>query len=67
MKQGGVGGGSTQTGLKFEKKVDFQAWLSSKSGYELKTIHGKAGKGVFFNDELVGRCFRKDEFYKYLN
>jgi hypothetical protein len=66
MKKGGVGGGKTITGLDFEKKVDFQQLLLEIDGYEIKQIQGKAGKGVFFNDLLVARCFKKHDFYKYL-
>lgn len=66
MKEGGVGGGNTLTGLKFEKEVDFQDLLAGKPGYEIKPVHGKAGKGVFFKENLVARCFRKHDFYKFL-
>ncbi|GHV72508.1 hypothetical protein AGMMS49928_29580 [Spirochaetia bacterium] len=30
------------------------------------TLTGKAGSEVFFNQKLVARCFKKHEFYKYL-
>lgn len=66
MITGGIGGSNTQTGLNFEKEVDFQDLLASIDGYEVKPIIGKAGKGVFFNGELVARCFRKHDFYKFL-
>ena len=66
MKQNGGKGASTQTGLVFEREVDFHDLLASKPGYEVKSIPGKAGKGVYFHKELVARCFRKRDFYKYL-
>src|SRR5690349_15726723 len=66
MKEGGVGGGNTLTGLNFEREVDFQYLLASKPGYEIKPIPKLSGKGVFFKSELVARCFRKHDFYKYL-
>lgn len=66
MIEGGIGGGNTQTGLNFEKKVDFQDLLEAIEGYELKAITGKAGKGVYFKGELVARCFRKHDFYRFL-
>jgi hypothetical protein len=66
MKEGGIGGGNTQTGLQFEREVDFQDLLKKIHGYELKTIPQKAGLGVFFENTLVARCFRKHDFYKYL-
>ncbi|MBE7414198.1 MAG: hypothetical protein HS130_02765 [Deltaproteobacteria bacterium] len=66
MKIGGSGGGNTITGLNFEKKVDFQDLLKAVPGYALKKISHKAGLGVFFEDTLVARCFRKQDFYKFL-
>jgi hypothetical protein len=66
MKNGGLGGANTLTGLKFERKVDFQQLLGAVPGYEIKEVSGKAGMGVFFEDKLVARCFRKYDFYKFL-
>jgi hypothetical protein len=66
MKTGGVGGGNTITGLNFENKVDFQNLLRRIPGYSVKNISGKAGMGVFFDGKLVARCFKKFEFYKFL-
>lgn len=67
MKQGGLGGANTQTGLNFESKVDFQKLLAKVPGYKLAKIPGKAGIGVFFQAALVARCFRKYDFYKFLD
>lgn len=66
MKTGGLGGGNTFTGLHFERKVDFNELMKSIPGYELKKIPYKAGLGVFFEDHLVARCFRKHDFYRFL-
>ena len=66
MKTGGFGGAKTLTGLHFERKVDFQQLIGDIAGYEVKTVLGKAGQGVFFEGKLVARCFRKYEFYKFL-
>jgi len=66
MIKGGKGGANTLTGLNFEGKVDFQKLLSYISGYKIKSIPKVAGKGVFFEDKLVARCFRKHDFYAYL-
>ena len=66
MKDGGLGGEKTLTGLKFERKVDFQKLIGSIPGYEVKKVSGKAGMGVFFMGNLVARCFRKHDFYKFL-
>ena len=66
MKERGFGGGNTLTGLNFEREVDFQELLTAKPGYEVKPVLGKAGKGIYFKGKLVARCFRKSEFYKFL-
>ncbi len=67
MKTGGLGGANTLTGLNFENKVDFQKLLGKIPGYNLDKINGKAGIGVFFEGELVARCFRKYDFYGFLD
>lgn len=66
MKTGGLGGANTHTGLNFENKVDFQKLLGTIPGYIVATIPNKAGKGVFFNGNLVARCFKKYDFYRFL-
>ena len=67
MKEGGLGGSNTLTGLRFERKVDFQDLIRAIPGYELKKIPNKAGVGLFFQDDLVARCFRKHDFYRFLS
>jgi hypothetical protein len=67
MKTGGTGGGSTLTGLNFENRVDFQQLIGAIPGYNLRKVPGKAGKGIFFEDKLVARCFRKYDFYEFLS
>ncbi len=66
MKKGGKGGSKTLTGLNFEKKVDLYRLLEEIPGYTLKKAEKKAGMEVYFENELVARCFRKHEFYKFL-
>lgn len=66
MKTGGSGGGTTITGLNFEKKVDFRELIIAIPGYGLKKVPHKAGLGVFFENKLVARCFRKHDFYRFL-
>lgn len=66
MKKGGMGGANTLTGLNFEKKVDLYKLLERIPGYTLKILKEKAGVGVYFEQKLVARCFRKYEFYKFL-
>jgi hypothetical protein len=67
MKEGGIGGANTLTGLAFERNVDFQDLLAKTRGYEVKDMPGKAGKGVYFKGNLVARCFRKNSFYDFLD
>ena len=66
MKEGGIGGHTTRTGLHFERKVDFQDLLEAKPGYELRKIEGRTGRGVYFKGKHVAQCFRKMEFYRFL-
>jgi hypothetical protein len=66
VREGGVGGGNTQTGLVFEREVDFHELLAAKPGYSVGLVPGKAGKAVFFKGKLVARCFRKHDFYDFL-
>jgi len=66
VKEGGTGGGNTQTGLVFEKDVDFHDLLRATSGYDVKPLLGKAGLGVYYRGKLVARCFRKHDFYDFL-
>lgn len=67
MIEGGVGGSSTKTGLDFEGKVDFLTLLIQKDGYSTNTTDHKAGYQIYFDSELVCRCFKKYEFYVYLD
>jgi len=66
MKTGGTGGANTQTGLHFEREVDFLELLAAVPGYSVRTIAGKAGKAVIFKGQLVARCFKKHAFYEFL-
>lgn len=67
MKTGGLGGANTLTGLNFESKVDFQTLLGKIPGYSIAKISDKAGIGVFFKKDLVARCFKKYDFYRFLD
>ena len=66
MITGGTGGGNTITGLQFENKVDLLTLLQRTHGYEVRKSTSHVGDEVFFNDQLVARCFRKHDFYKLL-
>lgn len=67
MKEGGIGGATTLTGLHFEKKVDFQTLLNAINGYEIISNKDKSGESIYFNGELIARCFKKHAFYKFLD
>lgn len=67
MKIGGIGGANTLTGLRFESKVDFQELIGAVPGYSVRKDYNKAGMGVFFEDILVARVFRKYDFYAFLS
>jgi len=58
---GGKGGGNTKTGLVFEGKTNLSEFLNSQKGYKV------TNNNVYFNDELVGRIFKKHGFYKFLD
>jgi hypothetical protein len=66
VKKGGTGGARTLTGLNFEKKVDLYKILSRIPGYRVERSKVRAGVDVYFKGELVARCFRKYEFYRFL-
>ena len=60
MKSGSRLGGSTITGLNFEKEVDILELLSNTKGYSIK------GKNIYYNGEMVAQSMRKYGLYKYL-
>lgn len=67
MKTGGFGGANTLTGLNFEDKIDFTKLLLKVDGYSIEKILGKVGLGVYFQGKLVARCFKKHDFYRFLD
>jgi len=66
MKEGGTGGARTQTGLNFENKVDLLTLIEDVPGYVVRQSR-KAGQEIVYRDSLVARCFRKHDFYKFLD
>lgn len=57
---GGKGGGNTKTGLVFEGKTELSEFLNLQKGYKVEDGN------VYFKNELMGRIFKKYEFYKFL-
>ncbi len=66
MKEGGIGGESTGTGLIFERQVDLLSMFARMPNYEIKRPSFKAGSEIYCSGALVARCFKKSEFYKFL-
>ncbi len=60
MKKGGVGGGSTITGLNFERKTDILTLLQTKKDYEVKK------NIVYYKGEEVARSYKKRALYRFL-
>ncbi len=60
MKEGGIGGGNTLTGLNFEKEKDILDLLSKTPGYSVD------GHTISYNGEEVARSYRKNTLYKFL-
>lgn len=56
----GVGGGSTITGLNFEKETDILNLLKTKQDYKV------VGNIIFYKGKEVAQSFRKNALYKYL-
>lgn len=67
MKEGGKGGGNTTTGLVFENKVDFLTLLATIPNYKISPHPTGVGSDIYYSDRLVARCFKKYNFYKFLN
>lgn len=68
MKKGGKYPDPTGSGRNYEKKIDFAtALLKRTKGYDIATEKGVAGSQVFYNNQLVGRLFKKRQFYKFLD
>lgn len=66
MKTGGTGGGTTITGLNFEKKINLTTLLGQIQGYRVEENLRGAGTDIYFEDDLVARCFSKHDFYKFI-
>lgn len=60
MIKDGVGGGSTITGLNFEKETDILSLLETKPGYKV------TGNTIFYEGKEVAKSFKKHSLYKFL-
>ena len=61
MKEGGVGGGNTRTGLNFEVERDLLTALAKAPGYTVKD------STILYVGVEVARSYRKHSFYKMLS
>ena len=66
MIKDGVGGASTLTGLKFEKKVDFLTLIKKVDGYRVQKSDLCFCSDVYFDGTLVAKVFKKHGFYRFL-
>jgi hypothetical protein len=66
MKSGGSGGWKTGTGIRFEGQVALAKKLAAIPGYGISKTSGRAGVDIFFENQLVARCFQKHDFYRFL-
>lgn len=64
MIKGGIGGGNTVTGLRFEEKTDLLELFAATEGYQV--IPDKIGKKILFNQQEVAKCYRKHDLYRFL-
>ncbi len=60
MIKGGTGGSNTQTGLRYEAKVELGEFLNQQEGYAVDNTR------VFYQDKLVARLFKKHNLYTFL-
>lgn len=61
MKKKGTGGGSTITGLNFEKGRDILSILDKTDGYSVK------GNTIFYLGKEVAHSYKKHGLYRFLN
>ena len=60
MKKGGVGGANTQTGIRFEGRVDILTALDKLDGYDIK------GNTIVYLGKEVAYSYRQNSLYAFL-
>lgn len=58
MIKGGIGGGKTITGLRFEERISIKQVFEKITGYEVK------GNDIYFNNKKVATSYPKNKIYK---
>jgi len=66
MIKGGKGGENTKSGLIFEERVDLITLFKEINGYKVVDTKNKSGTIIFYEEKAVARCFKKYEFYRFL-
>lgn len=67
MITGGKGGSKTKTGLIFEERVDLITLFRKIDGYTVRETNNKSGVHIYYKSDEVARCFKKHEFYRFLD
>jgi hypothetical protein len=71
MIRNGVGGANTQTGIRFEERVDLVTRLSEIEGYRISLNENSKGKSnwydIFYQDSFVASAFKQHALYTYLD
>ena len=67
MIKGGKGGGNTISGLIFEERVDLITLFKKIEGYSVIDTDNRSVAIIQYNNKEVARCFKKYEFYRFLN
>jgi len=57
MKKGGVGGGKTVTGLRFEERVNLLSKIAEVPGYEVR------GNAIYYKSKLLAESYPKQKLY----
>ena len=60
MRKGGIGGGKTITGLKFESRVTLRNVIATLPGYKI------SDDNVYFDKDKVAELYGKHNLYKNL-
>lgn len=60
MREKGVGGGNTITGLNFERKTDILSLIKTKKDYEVKK------NIIYYRGKEVAKSFKKRALYRFL-
>ena len=60
MKNGGIGGANTQTGIKFEGRVDLLTKIEQLPNYKV------TGNTIFYENKIVAYSYRKNTLYTFL-